>query len=149
MKKLGLIIAGALVCSAGIMAAVAGEKVITTTQLPQKAQTFIKKHYSGTQVALVKEDKEIISTDYEVIFADGSKVEFNASGDWKDVTSLTEVPAAVVPQEIATFIATNNYNANGVKIVKIDRDRSGYDVELSNGLELEFNPQFQLVDIDD
>lgn len=36
MKKLGLIIAGALVCSAGIMAAVAGEKVITTTQLPQK-----------------------------------------------------------------------------------------------------------------
>ena len=49
MKKLGLIIAGALVCSAGIMAAVAGEKVITTTQLPQKAQTFIKKHYSGTR----------------------------------------------------------------------------------------------------
>ena len=100
-------------------------------------------------MALVKEDKEIISTDYEVIFADGSKVEFNASGDWKDVTSLTEVPAAVVPQEIATFIATNNYNANGAKIVKIDRDRSGYDVELSNGLELEFNPQFQLVDIYD
>ena len=30
-----------------------------------------------------------------------------------------------------------------------DRDRRGYDVELDNGLDLEFDSSFRLVDIDD
>ena len=31
----------------------------------------------------------------------------------------------------------------------MDRDRRGYDVELDNGLDLEFNKKFQMVEIDD
>ncbi|MBR6195426.1 MAG: PepSY-like domain-containing protein, partial [Prevotella sp.] len=38
----------------------------------------------------------------------------------------------------------------GAVIVKIDRDRRGtYDVKLNNGMELEFNSYFQVIDIDD
>ena len=34
-------------------------------------------------------------------------------------------------------------------IIKLDRDRRGYEVKLSNGLEIEYNKKFQVVDIGD
>ena len=37
----------------------------------------------------------------------------------------------------------------GVTIVKIERDKRGYDVKLSSGMELEFDTNYNLVDIDD
>ena len=33
--------------------------------------------------------------------------------------------------------------------IKIDRDRRGYDVKLNNGMEIEFDKKFNVVDIDD
>ena len=38
---------------------------------------------------------------------------------------------------------------SGATIIKLDRDRRGYDVKLNNGTELEFNKKFEIVDIDD
>ena len=38
---------------------------------------------------------------------------------------------------------------SGATIIKLDRDRRGYDVKLNNGMELEFNKNFEIVDIDD
>ncbi len=37
----------------------------------------------------------------------------------------------------------------GTTILKLDRDRRGYDIKLNNGLELEYNKKFQVVEIDD
>ena len=37
----------------------------------------------------------------------------------------------------------------GTTIIKLDRDRRGYDVKLNNGIELEYNKNFQVVDVDD
>ncbi len=34
------------------------------------------------------------------------------------------------------------------KVLEIDRDARGYDVKLDNRLELEYNNNFELVDID-
>ena len=38
---------------------------------------------------------------------------------------------------------------SGATVIKLDRDRRGYDVKLNNGMELEFNKKFEIVDIDD
>ena len=37
---------------------------------------------------------------------------------------------------------------NGVTVRKIERERSGWKVELSNNMEFEFDKSFQLRDID-
>ena len=37
----------------------------------------------------------------------------------------------------------------GATVIKLDRDRRGYDLKLNNGMELEFNKKFEIVDIDD
>lgn len=81
------------------------------------------------------------------MLADGTKLEFNGDGEWKDVDcKYGAVPAAIVPKQITDYVAKHYPD---VKIIKIDRDRRDYEVSLSNRLELTFDMQFNLVDIDD
>jgi hypothetical protein len=57
-----------------------------------------------------------------------------------------EVPAAVIPESIKKYIQANY---PGEKVHKIERDRNNYEVKLSNRLELTFNQDFNIIDIDD
>jgi hypothetical protein len=82
-----------------------------------------------------------------VVFTDGSKLEFDRRGNWTDVDCKgTQVPAGIVPQQIVDYVEANYA---GATIRNIDRDTRDYEVSLSNRLELKFNMQFMLIDIDD
>ena len=124
-----------------------GDKVITVNELPAAAQTFIGKYFGAKKVMLVKKDKEGVKTYYDVLMADGTKLEFDKKGEWRDIETKSEgVPATLVPTEISSYVSKNYPDQ---RILQIDRDRSGFQIELSNGLDLEFNKKFQLVEIDD
>ena len=146
MKRLFLI-AFALLLAFSTVKADERDRIITKEQLPAAAQQLIAKYFGGLKISLVKEDRELASRNYEVLFADGTKLEFTRDGEWKEVDCRkNSVPAELVPQEINGFVASRYPDA---KIVQIDRGRNGYEVELSNGLELTFDKKFNLVDIDD
>ena len=51
-----------------------------------------------------------------------------------------------VPAPIANYVKTH---FAGATVVMIDKERYGYDVELSNDLKLKFNKKGQLINIDD
>lgn len=124
-----------------------GDKVITVEALPAAAQTLIGKYFGGKQVSLVKKDKEGLKTYYDVVMADGVKLEFDSKGEWRDIEDKQNgVPAELVPAEISAYVAQNY---SGQRILKIDRTRTGFEIDLANGLELTFNKQFKLTDIDD
>lgn len=148
MKKILSVVAVVVVCAAVAIVATARDKVITAAELPAKAQTFIKTYFPKSTPAIVKQDKEAFSTDYEVVYPDGAKVEFDGNGNWKEVKCLSGIPAKIIPAQISAYLKSNGYVGNGINVVKIDVDRKGYEVELSNGMELEFNRQYQLIDID-
>lgn len=148
MKKLAVVmVAVAAVFGVFGVARADDDKPVTVQELPQAAQTFIKTYFSGKQVALAKADIGLFNNDYDVIFTDGSKIEFKGDGNWTEVKCKEGVPGAIVPKQIADFLKTN-YNTPGMRILKIERDNHGYDLRLSTGMELEFNSSFQLVDID-
>ena len=119
-----------------------GDKVITVEALPAAAQTLFGKYFGGKQVSLVKKDKEGLKTYYDVVMADGVKLEFDSKGEWRDI----EDKQNGVPAEISAYVAQNY---SGQRILKIDRTRTGFEIDLANGLELTFNKQFKLTDIDD
>ena len=115
------------------------------TDLPNAAQAFVKKHFTAEKPVLVTVDKEVTGNTYEVNFSSGNSVDFDRRGELPEVECRPEVPAAIVPAQIIKLVQNNYPEA---KIVKIDRDRRGYEVELSTRLELKFDKDFNLVDID-
>ncbi|MGM9841872.1 MAG: PepSY-like domain-containing protein [Candidatus Limisoma sp.] len=115
------------------------------TDLPDAAQTSIKRHFTAEKPILVTVDKELKGNTYEVNFSSGNSVDFDRRGEWKEVECRPEVPAAIVPAQIIKLVQNNYPEA---KIIKIERDRYGYEVELSTRLELKFDKDFNLVEID-
>jgi len=71
-------------------------------------------------------------TTYEVHLTDGTEINFTSKGDWDKVDcQFKAVPAALVPAPIAAYVQAN---FQGTPIVKIDKERCGYDIELPNEL---------------
>ncbi len=144
MKRSILLLAGLIVMTTAVFAD--NDKAITINQLPANAKQFIEKHFSDLKVSYTKMETELFDKSYEIVFVDGSKIEFDKKGEWTDVDcKFTQVPDGITPQQIKNYVAANY---EGTKIVEIDRDKRDYEVKLSNGLELKFDLKFNLIEID-
>lgn len=125
----------------------ARDEIISEQQLPAAAKTFVKQYFKNRTVSLAKKDVDPGSTSYDIVLNSGTKIEFNAKGEWKEVDCApAAVPAALVPAAIAKYVKANYAN---LKIVKIERNAAGYDIELSNDVDLQFDKQGNFVRIDD
>ena len=107
MKK--LMILSAILMVFGITTACAdNDKPIAVTQLPQKAQQFIKTHFSKEKVAFAKLERDFLETTYEVVFTNSTKLEFQKDGNWKEVDcKYSTVPTGIVPAQIAQYVTQN------------------------------------------
>ena len=125
----------------------ADDKIIPVEQLPASAKTFVKKYFPQATIEYATKDTEFMGTTYEVRLSDGTEVDFDKKGNWDNVDCKTKaVPASLVPAAIAQYVKAHYPNT---VIVKIDKERSGYDIELSNDLDLKFNSKGKLIGIDD
>lgn len=148
MKNILKIVLVALIATTTVsLSAIAdNDKPINVTQLPAIAQQVIKSHFSGKKVALAKQESGIIDKNYDVVFTDGSKIEFDRKGQWTEIDCRkSAVPTKLVPAAITKHIKANYA---GQTIVRIEKDRNEYEVKLSNGIEIKFNAKFQVIDID-
>lgn len=126
--------------------AFAQEVIVPFNQLPAKAKTFINQHFKGVKVMNVIQDKDVFSKDFDVNFENGTKVEFDRTGNWKEIKTLSgSVPSSLVPAKIKQYIS-NNYK--GANIVEINKDAYKIDVELSNGVDLDFDKNGNFLRID-
>ena len=122
------------------------DKPIEFSQLPQAAQTTVKKVFPSHQIAFTTQEG-ILSKTYEVHFSNGDKIEFDSKGNWDNVSMKSgPVPATFIPAAIDKFVKAKYPNTF---IKKIDKDRRDTEIELSNGLDLKFNKNYKLIEIDD
>ncbi|MDE5726227.1 MAG: PepSY-like domain-containing protein [Duncaniella sp.] len=112
---------------------------ISFESLPQAAQTFIHQYYPSDKVVYVSREGKNNRTSYDVTLASGHEVEFDATGQWTDVDAPAQqyVPEGIVPQPISEYVATN-FPAYGINEIS-RKSNGGYEVELTNGLELPFD----------
>ena len=146
MKKILLVLAA--VFSVGVFVAVAdNDKVINKNQLPIPAQQFIDSHFAGVDLLYAKEDCNIFFSSYEVRLANGVKLELSSKGNWEEVDcNEGAVPVEIVPQPIKDYVEKNYA---GERILVIEKNRNDYEIKLSNRLELKFDKEYRLYDIDD
>ncbi|MCA5005487.1 PepSY-like domain-containing protein [Sphingobacterium bovistauri] len=130
------------------LAANAQDKIIDLGQLPKQAQSFIKTYASKLSIAYIKLEEELFfKKNYEVKMKDGSEFEFDKDGNWKEVDlKHNAVPIELIPQAIRAYVSKSFPNNS---IVQIAKNSSRYEVELSNGLDLEFNSKGKFLRIDD
>lgn len=143
MKSIRFFLLMAMVMTMSLtMSADDDDRVITYDQLPQTAQSFLKQNFSKKVPLIVTADWD----DYTIVYESGEKVEFDRNGNWKDIECRTsKVPADLVPDQINAYL---NQNYPGKIVVKLERRRMGYEVRISNGMEIEFNRNFQVIDVD-
>ena len=145
MKKIAFLFICLFTMSLSVWAG--NDKPIDVTEMPKAAQTFIKAHFANQSVAMAKMENEFMSKSYDVIFTNGDKVEFDKKGNWTNVDcEHTQVPVAIIPQAIQAYVTKNYPQAKVLKIEK--NDRKGYDIDLSNGFDIEFDKKFRVVEID-
>lgn len=146
MKKLMLIL---LVAVIGTASGYARDIISRNIKdLPPSAQTVINDNFKS-KVSLIKIDKGVMGvSEYEVILNDGSEITFDKNGNWKDVEmpANKQVPDFFVMKTIKDYVNRNN---KGQKIVGIEKDRSTYEVQLSNGTELKFDRSGNFLRYDD
>ena len=146
MKKIFLTVA---LLFAGITVSLAdNDRPITLEQLPAPAQTFLKTHFGDLTLAYAVEDPKLIGSEYEVTYTDRTEVEFRSNGEWSSVERrYAAVPASIVPAQISAYVAKSNFPNQFIK--KIERNSYTWEIELSNGIEIEFDKDFRVIDIDD
>ena len=145
MKKI-LFVFAAMMMFAGLASA-DNDRIVPYENLPAKAQEFVKKYFPSEKVSYVKEEADFMELSYEVVFAQGTKVEFTGQGEWKEVDCrYSTLNEELVPEQIRAYV---KQNFPDTKFVKIEKGYRDYEVKLTNRLELTFDMNFNLVDIDD
>lgn len=144
MKKQFLTLAGLLFIS---IVTFAQNGMTKLEQLPATAQEFIKTYFNDYKVSYVFSDREFVDVDYKVRFEDGTEIEFNAKGDWTDVSSKNNcIPTGFILKEIIDFVDANH---KGMCITDIEREFNRINIELNDSLEIEFNSKGKLISYDD
>ena len=136
MKKVLSILVLALIA---VQFAFAGD-VITrdAKQLPLTARNFINQYFTKPQISHIK---------IEVLLTDRTEIDFDSNGNWTEVDcKKAAVPEALIPVSVREYVKTNFPQE---MITKIERGRSGVEVELANDYSLKFNSKGKFVSMDD
>ena len=147
MKKQVLFLAALMCMMAHTVSSFANDRVIPVDQLPEAAKKFVEATFPGHTISYATVDMDFLSKNYEVRLDNGVEIDFDNGGTWDKVDcKFSAVPADLVPATITEYVKTH---FPGTQIVKIDKERRGYEVELSNDIDLHFNSNGKLLYIDD
>lgn len=144
MKKLFVLVAALAAMTTSALAA--DDTPVQVAQMPNAAQQFIGQYFGDVQVSYATMDGGFDKS-YDVVLVNGTKIEFDGDGNWTEVDCKHGVvPQELIPEQIRRYVADNH---PGQQIEQIDRRARGWEVELSNGIDLKFNRNFRLMDLDD
>ena len=145
MKKLFLLLVVSIVGMAPMLAD--NDKMITREELPKEAQMFVTQHFEGLEVLYAKAARDMgVVTSYDVVLEGDVKVEFNRSGDWTSVDcEKGQVPNGVLPRGVLDYVTKRFAEAY---VVEIEKGLRGYEVKLSNDIDLEFDKNGEFLRVD-
>ena len=142
MKKLSIITAFVAILFCGMTSAMA-----QNNNSNPAINNFVKQYFPEATVLMVDSEWD----EYEVRLSDGTQIEFTRSPEWKKIDcehakTYTSIPAELVPEQIANYVKTSFTNQ---RIVKIEKKRRSWEIELNSELEIKFDKNFNVIRIDD
>ena len=143
MKRI-LIFTAAFFLSAAIV--VADDRPIDVSRLPGAAKAFLNANFPGEQILYATQEDDLLFPDYNVALANGVFLEFYNNGALELIGSRTGLSTEFIPIQIVEFVKVRYPDAY---FIEYKLDKKHYEVKLSNRIELKFNKNFNLLEIDD
>ena len=145
MKKIFLFLA---VLFGVITASARGNYTHDVEILPEAAREVIEQNFNAAinHIRIGKDFGRI--REYDVVMTDGTEIYFDKHGNWKEIEvgRGSSVPATLFPTPISTFVKENQKKVN---VTGIEKKAYGYEVELSNGIDIQFTPKGKFIRYDD
>ena len=98
--------------------------ILSPQNLPNTIKDFLQKNFKA-QVSLAQRDDNA----YEIALNDGTELEFDHNGEWKEIEASYEV----LPPHIASILK-NEFKENAIK--EIERKINYYKIKFYNNFEI-------------
>lgn len=143
MKKIVLTLIGLAAFAAALSA---DDKPINFDKLPSAAKAYVQTNFPGEKISFVLQDDDLIRPDYTVVLTNGIKLEFDHSGALTQISSPDGIPAEQVPVSIRNYVQAHYPDAG---YLEFEIGKRTYEVKLTNRMELKFNRNFHIIEVDD
>lgn len=108
-------------------------------KLPPEATTFLEANFKGVEIQEMHKEAEGTTFKYEVKLANGTEVEFNNRGRWKEIESKTlSLPTTMLQPTVGQYISKNYPNA---KVTEIKKGVRFNFVEINDAIKLQFDSE--------
>lgn len=141
MKKILLTLL-TVILIAGTANAQTKKRNIDPDNLPKVSIELIQKHWPSCVI----DNAYSRGKEYEALLSDGTIIEFDAKGVWKEMKCTDGLPVTLVPVYITRYIV-NRYPKQ--LIIDCEKLKGGYEVTLTNGLEIQFDLRGNVTHVDD
>lgn len=121
------------------------DEIISAADLPKEIKKYMSKHFSNAKVIKAKKEETLLGVHHELKLDNGVELEFNGKNEIIEVDGSTKLPDSVIPSSILKYVKSN-YAENSIVEWKLDRNKQ--EVELDNGIELEFTKEGKFIRID-
>lgn len=144
MKKIIFIIA--LLAMVVIGQSFAQDRYLAKNEYPGKITSYVKKHFSNSEITSIKEDKEPLKTEYEVKLANLDELEFNQKYEVIKLKSKKGLPNSVISKNIREYV---QQHVSGAVITEWKKKMGNQEIELNNGSEILFDAKGNYIRITD
>jgi antitoxin component YwqK of YwqJK toxin-antitoxin module len=130
---------------------------IEANELDNNIITFVQNHFPDNAITLCFVEYETnrpssLVDEFNVILDNGTKLEFDRNSKLTSVEGKRNtVPVEILPNSIQNYITTY-YPTKKIKSISIERTRKSkvvdYEVDFAHGLELTFNKNGKLINIE-
>lgn len=123
---------------------------VSQNDLPEKAQTFLSTYFQDVKVKKVVKvvDVETYITEYDVVLANKTQIEFDMVGAWNEITLKNKkvvMPRFIYPKRVNETIDKQFYDK---KIVKVSNDGMDYEFNFKDGSEVTINALGKVVEVE-
>ena len=121
------------------------KEVIPSTDLPSEITSYISTHFPNNSIVQVIKDRDGLTKTYDILLSESISLEFNRKKEIIDIDGVAQLPNSVIPEKILQYVTTN-YPTNF--ITDWELDDKNQQVQLDNGLDLEFKMNGDFLRID-
>lgn len=113
------------------------ESLINQSDVPQEIKDYVSTHFSQNKILQTLKDNEGLILTYDVLLDSAISLEFNRSKEIISIDGNSKLPDSVIPEKIREYVNTN-YPVYFITDWEKE-SRKVQQIELSNGLDLEFD----------